>query len=241
MKKITTCWLTTLILMVTGSAFADDAVRNAVEKGRDRQDIRQDRRALADDQADLDRLSDLVMQYDNLVASNADQADLNRVRAQIAVELRRDLAENKAQTADARKEVAESKRELRSDRRELRGDRREVAEGDATPSEKRELRDDRRDRRDDRRDVRDDKADATKAKELLDQKRELALELGNLQREIDNGGDTDALAARQSELLQDYLALSREEVTLGLRELNEDRRELREDRRETREDRRQGN
>jgi len=46
------------------------------------------------------------------------------------------------------------------------------------------------------------------------------------------------LQSQQSKLLDEYLALSRGEIQLGIRETAEDTREWREDRRETREDRR---
>lgn len=230
-----------LVVGMAAGTFADDTWRNAVEKHQDRKDIRQDRAALADDQADLDRLSDLIIEYNSLVSAGAGQSDLDQVRASIAVELRRDLAENAYQTKDARKETAESRRELRSDRREVRDDRQEAVAGTATPREKHELRDDRRDKRDDRRDLRDDKADLARATELLNAKRRVASELRDIQAEIDRTGDSDLLRTRQAELLNEYLTLSNEEIALGLRERTEDRRELLEDRRETREDRRQGN
>ncbi|MGH8015975.1 MAG: hypothetical protein ACREBV_07280 [Candidatus Zixiibacteriota bacterium] len=241
MKNSKIMMVAALSLSLASAAFAGDRVRNNVEKTHDRQDIRQDRAAIANDQADLDRLSDLVMQYNELSSSGSNESKLKSVKAEIAVELRRDMAENHRQVVDAKKETAESKREIRSDRREIRSDRREVAEGTATPKEKHELRDDRRDRRDDRRDYRDDRADMAGATALLEQKRTIAVELRNIQREIDARGASSALNARQSALLNDYLITSRKEISMGLRELKEDKRELREDRRETREDRRQSN
>lgn len=237
--KLTTIVSLIAALALASAAFAGDAVRNAVEKSNDRQDVRQDRAAVADDQADLNRLSDLIIQYDDLAASGANEQELSRVRAAIASELRRDLVENKSQMASPKKEVGESKRELRSDRREVRSDRHDVRAGDATEGELHRLRDDRRDRRDDRRDVRDDKQDLEKSAGLLRQKREVAVKLRALQGDIDRGGNGEALLAQQKDLLHQYLTLSRAERNMDLQELSEDHRELREDRRETREDRRE--
>lgn len=229
--------------MAAPAVHADD-LRNAGERLQDRQEIRQDRRGIADDRADLDRLSDLITRWNEARAQN-DQAAQSRMEKRIAAELRSDLKETAAQAGKDQREVRRDRRELRSDRREVREDRREVhkeqVQGDAPGARaaRRELRDDRRDRRGDRRDMRDDKADAARAAEVLGQKRAVAVQLRELQREIDGGIDEATYRDRQSALLEQYLSLSQQELEMGLRELREDRGELREDRRETREDRRQ--
>jgi len=221
-------------------------VRNSAEKAQDRREIRQDRRAIADDAADLDRLSDLVMELNVLRSTNGGADEIDRVLREIAGELKRDIAESLIQAERAKAETRRSTRELRSDRREIRRDRREARSADMSgnvageASARRELRDDRRDRRDDRRDLRDDRRDQERIREMLDQKRAIACELIDLQHRIDSERhDVRPLKARQNALLDEYLKLSQEEIKMGYRELGEDRRELREDRRETREDRRQ--
>lgn len=221
-------------------------VRNAVERHRDRQEIRGDKATIADDVADLDRLSDLILEWSELRASGGDEARIDRVMRQITVELRGDVAETSIEAQKARSETKQSTRELRSDRREVRRDRRDVREARLAEKpvdvarEKHELRDDRRDRRDDRRDRRDDARDEKMAEEILQGKRAIAGELMDLQRQIDGAPTvSEELRNRQAALLDKYSALSRKEIESGIRELREDRRELREDRRETREDRRQ--
>ncbi|MEP0829019.1 MAG: hypothetical protein HRF51_10900 [bacterium] len=238
-----------LLILVSLSAMAgDDAVRNVVEKSSDRRALVQDKTALLDDQADLNRLSDLAIRLDALRNSGASDAEIRDVQHQIAVELRRDIAENRVQTAQVKREVAQSRREIRSDRREIREDRANLREARTTSNPrdnaeaKRELRDDRRDRRDDRRDYRDDVRDLKTAEQVLERKRALAREMIMLQHAIDkNEGNTGELQDKQEALLNRYLALSHHEVQMGFREIREDRRELREDRRETRENRREAN
>ncbi|MBD3402687.1 hypothetical protein GF420_07310 [candidate division GN15 bacterium] len=238
--------LTSMVVGAASTASAD-GVRNAIEKHQDRKGHRQAAAGVADDRADLDRLSDLIMTWNDRRKAGADQAELDRLQHQIAVELRRDIAENKAEVARSSKERRQSTRELRSDRRELRDDRRDVREArqsgdrDDTRREKRELRDDRRDRRDDRRDLRDDRRDEAEAQQLLQEKRQVAARLAAIQQQIDRGtGDPESLRAHQMALYNEYLILSQKEIKQGVREMHEDRRELREDRRESREDRRQG-
>ena len=232
-------------LLSPGGAGAQE-MRNAGERSKDRQDIRQDRRAIADDACDLDRLSDLVFEWNALRATGGSDDEMARVLREIDMALRSDLAESAIQTAEAEKETREAAREIRSDRREVRRDRREVKQADisgnaaAEARARHELRDDRRDRRDDRRDRRDDARDAKQAEEMLVAKRAIRRELVDLQKRIDGSAtDPEPLRAEQMTLLERYLELSRREIEMGFRELSEDRRELREDRRETREDRRQ--
>jgi len=107
---------------ITSRLADDDALRNVGEKSADRQALRQDRRALADDLADLNRLSDLAMRLDALRDARASEAEIREVQNQIAVELRRDIAETKVQTAQVQREINQSRHEIRSDRQELRED-----------------------------------------------------------------------------------------------------------------------
>lgn len=210
------------------------AVSNAKQRHDDKKGIAAAATGVADDRRDLDRLSDLIMRWDHLMKQGRDGVALQRVDEQIMAELRNDLRENAVQTRQAEKEVKQSTAEVVGSRREVR---REAHDGDGN---KKALRDDRRDLRDDRRDRRDDKRDAKKAEELLQRKREISKELIVLQKRIDADKASDpVLQAKKRELYGQYLALSREEIELGIREEAEDIRELREDRRETREDRKQ--
>ncbi len=208
-------------------------VRNAKERHDDKKGIVAARAGVADDRHDLNRLSDLIMQWDDLRKSG-NEAEAKVVEQKIALALRQDLKETRVQVQQADKEQRQSAAELRSSRREVQ---RERHDGDGSA---RQLRDDRHDRRDDRRDARDDAADARKAEEIFNRKKAIAADLVGLQKQMDAAGELGdkALEARQRSLLEEYLALSREEIKLGMREVVEDKKELREDRRETREDRR---
>jgi hypothetical protein len=100
-----------VLLIVTPGHGLAQAIRNAVERVEDRTALAADRTALADDAADLDRLSDLALRWQELRANGSDSPELREVQMQIAVELRRDLAENQAQAARAAKEARTSDRE----------------------------------------------------------------------------------------------------------------------------------
>ncbi|NUO81683.1 hypothetical protein HUU05_16560 [candidate division KSB1 bacterium] len=226
------------LLLLTGMLSYQIATAQSVSNAKQRQDDKKGLAAanagVADDRRDLDRLSDLVMRWDHLMKAGRDGAALQHVEEQIAEELRRDLRETAIQVQKAEHEVKQSTAEVRGSRREVR---REAHDGDQN---QRALRDDRRDLRDDRRDRRDEVRDANKAEDILARKREIAKEMIALQKRIDADKSADpVLQAKKRSLLSDYLALSREEIQLGLREAAEDTRELKEDRRETREDRKQ--
>jgi hypothetical protein len=235
MKRFLCCATAGLLLAGLWSYEASaQAVSNAKQRQDDKKGMAAAAAGVADDRRDVDRLSDLIMRWDYLMKQGRDGAALQRVDEQIAVELRNDLRETGAQARQAEKEVKQSTAEVIGSRREVR---REAHDGDRN---KRALRDDKRDLRDDKRDRRDDVRDAKKAEEILQRKREISKELIVLQKRIDADKDSNpVLQAKKRELYGQYLALSREEIELGIREAAEDLRELREDRRETREDRRQ--
>jgi len=219
------------MLLVASVAFAQI---HAVEKTKDRHAIAADKTSVRDDRGDLNRLSDLVIKWDQLRKSAPNSAALKECEDQIYAELRRDVKEAKVEVKEAQKEVKQSTREVNASRLE------KVKERTDKDMDKKALRDDRRDLRDDRRDRRDDVRDEKKAEEILAKKRGLSTELIELQKKIDAAGPQGdrVLRQKQADLLEQYLTVSQEEISLGLREIKEDRKELREDRRETREDRR---
>ena len=154
---------------------------NRIEKAKDRQDLRQDRRQLADDRLDAVRAAQLLRDYDAAAIAN-DAARLAGLEQAINAHLARELAESKVESAQARQEVREDKRELAGDRRELRQDvalgRRPGGFDPPSVSQKRQLiaevvgqavgelqrdkserREDRRELREDRRETREDRRD----------------------------------------------------------------------------------
>ncbi len=221
----------TLALLLISALAPAQTIRNAKERHDDKKGAAAAAIGVADDRRDLNRLSDLVMLWDDLRQSGQDTKE---VEQRIAAELRRDLVETKVQAQQADIERAQSSREVRGSWRELRHERRD---GDGNAHER---RDDRRDLRNDRQDRRDDRRDAQRADEIFQRKQAIAKELIVLQKQTDTAGKLGdkLLQEKQSKLLEEYLALSREEIKLGVREAQEDKRELREDRRETHEDRR---
>jgi hypothetical protein len=246
MKLLRYSLAATAALMLSAGSQAQTA-QNVKERVDDHRQLNQDVVNVRSDRADLDRLSDLVMQWNSLRTTNANPQRIADLQKQIAEELRHNMKHTAKGVAQANREVAQSKQEVRSDRRESRKDRREIQADKAAgapvaaAADRHALRDDRRDKRDDRKDVRDDKQDAVRADEILRSKRDLVAQLIDLQKQIDAGSTNhEGLQDRQLTLLQKYLTLSREEVKMGYREYAEDREELREDRRETREDVRQG-
>ncbi len=208
---------------IAGSIAFADPVTNTVERANDRTQIATGKVGVADARRDVDRLSDLIMIWDEyrIAGKDAAQKDVERM---IAEELRRDLAETSIKEDQADREVAQSGRDVRSSWREKRFE----------PGHK---RDDRRDLRDDRRDRRDDVRDEAMMDQLLKEKTALTKDLRQLQIDIDAKkiGEKPA-EEKMLNLFNQYLELSRQEIALGIRELREDHREIREDRRETRED-----
>jgi hypothetical protein len=222
-------------------AFAQPA-QNAKEAVQDRAEMARDRAQLADDVADVRRLERLLLGLDEARAKGDRQAETvhrNRIRAF----LNREIAETRHEVAQDRREVKKSAQELRSERREVRRDRHERREARATgsPAERadaaRDLRRDRRDLRDDRRDLRDDARDAAAAEARLAKEKELLLQLRALQPDVRK--NVAGAEARERALLEEFLALVKQDARATAGELSEDRRELREDRRERRDDRRE--
>lgn len=198
---------------------------NRLEKAKDRQDLRQDRRQLADDRLDAVRAAQLLRDYDAAAIAN-DAARLAGLEQAINAHLARELAESKVESAQARQEVREDKRELAGDRRELRQD---VALG-RRPGV---VADDVHDKNRDRANLADDRADA--ARERLSRERLVAIQtqLGGLAGRFDPPS-----VSQKRQLIAEVVGQAVGELQRDKSERREDRRELREDRRETREDRR---
>ncbi len=203
-----------------------------IEKAKDHQALAADRISVRDDRGDLDRLSDLILKWDQLRKTAPNSDALKTAEKQIYEYLRKDVKEAQIEVKQAEKEVKKSTVEKNASRVE------KIKERLDKDKDKKALKDDKHDLRDDRRDRRDDIRDEKKAEEILAKKRSISLELIELQKKIDVAGPQgdQVLRQKQAALLEEYLKVSQEEIKLGLREIKEDKRELREDRRETRED-----
>lgn len=214
-----------LVAVLISQAAAAQALRNAVEKARDRQDLRQDRRQLADDRWDAARAAKMLAEYDQAMAAG-NALKLGQLDGAFKLHLEREIAESKVESAQARQEIREDKAELRSDRRELRQDV-------ALNRRPGVVVDDAKDKARDRANLADDRADAVK--ERVSRERLLAIQ-GQL---AGLTGKFDAPSVQQKRALYaEVLGNALNELARDKQERREDRRELREDRKETREDRR---
>jgi hypothetical protein len=206
------------LFVVSSSMACAQPLRNRVERARDRQDLRQDNRQLANDRLDAARAAELLRQYDAAMAAG-DVARLGGLDLQFNGYVAQELNESRVESAQARQELREDKRELGSDRRELRRPGNGV--------------DDVRDRNRDRVNLADDRRDATR--EFLSRERLQVIQgqLGAL------AGRFDVPAVQQKRALYaEVVGAAMQELNTDTAERREDRRELREDRKETREDRR---
>ncbi|MFT3711154.1 MAG: hypothetical protein QM817_26290 [Archangium sp.] len=103
------------LFVITSSMACSQPMRNRVERARDRQDLRQDNRQLANDRWDAARVSELLREYDAAM-SVGDVARLGGLDAQFNGYVAREITESRVESAQDRKEVRQDRRELRSDR-----------------------------------------------------------------------------------------------------------------------------
>lgn len=199
--------------------------QNRRERARDRQDLRQDGRQLADDRFDAARAMQLLKDYDAAASMN-DVTRLGQLDVAFNQHLNREIAESKVESAQARQEIREDKREVAGDRREVR---RDVAFGRRPGA----TLDDVGDKRRDQVNLADDRADA--ARETMS--RAHLIDIQNQLTPLAGRFDPGAVSQKRS-LYAQVLNASFTELSRDKKEGAEDRRELREDRRETREDRR---
>jgi len=165
--------------------------------------------------ADLDRLSDLVLQLDELRADGADDVILADARARIAAELRLDPSEQEP-LPDRAARGGPGAGQAAGDRRDRQGQRVGGQSG------RNQAADRGAEGTGDRHDQRLSQRVRAREAQIVARKRELIQDLRLLQLRIDAGtDDTPALEADQDTMLNEYLALTREEIRLGLRESGE--------------------
>jgi hypothetical protein len=212
-----------LTLVVSSVAVAQPA-RNQVEKAKDRQDIRQNTRQIADDKRDLANVNTLLTQFDAAVA-RSDVAAIAAVDSQFQAYLVREGVEAQREVAQANQEVREGKREVRSEARELK---RDVVQGRPVAA-----LDSAKDLVRDQGNLADDRSDAAKERAARNRLFAIRTELTPLQ-----GLADPASTSKKRALYAETVQLAQRDLARTQVEQREDRRELREDRRETREDRR---
>lgn len=213
-----------ILLLLGGSAAADEVVHNAAERSQDFREFRADWAAARDDRSD--RLQIEILLDDFRAARDAeDPATLSSVIARGDIYLG-------CESAEAARETTRATREVRRDRREMRSDRMEVRESRREGAAPRERLDDRRDLRDDRRDLRDDRRDRARERAEAARLEGLRADWTSLAHDTSEKG-----LARREAILEQLAGMARGEAVDNSRERREDRRERREDRRERVEDR----
>lgn len=225
MKKLIGILILGLVLTV--SAHAGEKGRPITDKAEPEKqvqkevttEVQQKGDAVTDDTENLNRLSDLTMEYDEMVAKGAQEGELNRVRTQIAAELRRGIAEEKGQAKQAKKEgkqeVKEMKKQSADDAQKGKGKETIAAEKAAKEQVKQQSKEAKGE-------LKESKADAKQAGEMYQKKQAVAVQLREVQRKMDEGDNSEANQHRYQELLKEYGELSRHEVKMGIRQMKKD-------------------
>lgn len=227
-------FLVLMLLILTQICIADH-LKKVVEKGQNNQSIGKEQAGGAGNRLDIDHLSDLLLRWDNY-RLKGDRGGLVEIQQLIIGELRRDMVEITVQAKQAKRETEQSKDEIPRDQRELRDDRRRLTEADLHQvsddnlKSRAQIRGAQGDLKENPCDLRDDVGDQEKAESILDRKHDIAGELIDLQSQIDSGSDDGHLfREKQNDLLQEYLMLSKMEISMGYREMQENRFNLKED------------
>lgn len=213
------------VVAVAHAALAQP-LKNAMERAKDRQDLRQDHRQMADDQWDLAKSQKLLADYDQ-AAAKGNAARLAELDALALKRVDVEIAESHVESAQARQEVREDNREVRGDKKELAKD---VVKGKGPLVKADDVHDLHRDKVN----RADDAADAAKERLSRERLQAIRAQLVGLSGKFDAPSVTTKRA-----LYAEVVGIAGNEVVRDAKEKVEDKRELREDRRETREDRRQ--
>lgn len=222
-----------IFIIIAQAVNAQPAKKNC-ELINDRYDLKQSRADLADDQADLQRLSRLIFRLENAHYYN-DVRAMRSINSLIENEINDDIRETSIQVEQARREIIRSAREFGLNIRNWDDDNELLAVVTKGKKNKvivvKQKHNNRADFRDDRRDLFDDIRDFRQARQILNQKKQVAFELDALDHtRVKSKNRVFDLRNERISLLNNYADLSREEIVMGKQEINEDRRELREDR-----------
>lgn len=201
-------------------------LKNAAERAKDRQDLRQDNRQMADDKWDLAKSQKLLADYDAAAAKN-NTARLAELDALALKRIDVEIAESHVESAQARQEIREDNREIHGDKKELAKD---VVKGKGPLVKADDVHDLNRDKVN----RADDVADAAKERISRERLQAIRAQLVGLSGRF----DPPSVGTKRA-LYAEVVGIAGNEVVRDAKEKVEDKRELREDRRETREDRRQ--
>ena len=216
----------TLLFFMTASfsLVSAQAVRNAAEKGQDRNQIRNDQATIQRDKGEIAQFRGYTKGFKQAInAGNIQLAKGHQMKLVVAME--REVKQGNAKVNQSAREVGQSRNEVRNETKEIRKDK---AQGRPVAAAG-----DRADRRDDVRDLRDDKGDLAERKARVQRQNTIATNFKGL---VINTGSLGAIKAKLH-LLDEFEQTMVRDMGENYEELREDKGELREDRRETREDR----
>ncbi len=210
--------LPALVFSTLASSAVFAAPPRPVERARNNQAIREDKRELANDRWDRARLEHISAEYKDAIAKNQPNR-LEAIEDRFLAELSLEIGESRVEVAEKQQEVNQSRREAGKERREVA---RDVVRGRPVKAVR-----DAADHADDRRDLADDRADRRREVAQLQQKTELRSRFQALR-----GVRTPAALTEKSGIIDQTLALAQAEVQGDKAEVREDRGERREDRRD---------
>jgi hypothetical protein len=213
-----------LLLCLGVSVYAQQPVRNTVERTQDRNQIGRDQATLDRDRAELAQFRGYQAGLKAAVAAG-DVASAHAQHQKLMGAMHQEIQQSEAKVAGSANEVRQSGSEVRSDTREIQRDR---AQGRPVAAAA-----DRGDRRDDRADKADDRGDLAERRARLARQREILATFKAIN--VQNGG-VAAISAKMN-LLDEFEQTMVRDMGENHEELREDRGEIREDRQETREDR----
>ena len=117
MERVTV-WTIGLGLCLLASSASAQPRQNAKEAVDNAREVRQDRRQLVNDVADVRWLEEQIRALDR-AHDRRDRREEDRIRQKIRTFLRKETAETRHEVAQDRREAAKSAQEVRSERREV--------------------------------------------------------------------------------------------------------------------------
>lgn len=222
-----------LILMLANNLAFSQVARNATEAN-------QNQKAMATNQAQLDRDIDELNAFKNKLAqfetafSNRNVSKVATLKSDLLNDMQREISQSEKKIAQDKQEVAQSKSEAAGSSREVRRSRRDQATPDGDIGDGRDKRDDKRDGRDDKRDAQDDINDLDQQIARTNKQKEIYQTLMAYTFSFDPNLQEKAVANKA--LFGTFVSTMESDIQATKAEIAEDKQEAREDSRERRED-----
>ncbi|MEM8892214.1 MAG: hypothetical protein AAGD28_29815 [Bacteroidota bacterium] len=213
------------------------------QRGRNAVEASQNQKALAANEAQLERDVKELAAYKTVLAeferafAGRNGSKVIALKSELTSMMEREIEQSERKIAQDKQELAQSKSELASSNRETRRSRRDLRTPDNDRKDTRDLRDDRRDKRDDQRDAMDDKADLEAQIARTARQKQMYAKLQAFNFSFEASLREKAMANKA--LFQEFAETMERDIAATQVEIAEDRREAAEDRRERIEDRRE--